>query len=46
LQEQAQNVIVAAQAKGLELNESRQIGDWVALLMHRSIKKIPPDELS
>ena len=36
LREQAENVIVAAQAKGLELNEQRQIGDWVALLMRRS----------
>ena len=33
LQEQAQGVIEAAQAKGLRLNEQKQIGDWVALTM-------------
>ncbi len=33
LQEQAQNVIEAAQAKGLRLNERNQMGDWVALRM-------------
>jgi ribosomal protein L11 methyltransferase len=33
LQEQVQNVIEAAQAKGLELNERKQMGDWVALTM-------------
>jgi ribosomal protein L11 methyltransferase len=33
---QAQGVIEAAQAKGLELNERRQMGDWVALAMRRS----------
>jgi ribosomal protein L11 methyltransferase len=33
LQEQAQNVIEAAQAKGLKLIEQRQMGDWVALTM-------------
>jgi ribosomal protein L11 methyltransferase len=32
---QAQGVIEAAQAKGLELNERRQMGDWVAVLMRR-----------
>ena len=31
LQEQAQSVIEAAQAKGLKLNEQKQMGDWVAL---------------
>jgi ribosomal protein L11 methyltransferase len=31
LQEQAQNVINAAHAKGLGVRERRQIGDWVAL---------------
>ena len=31
LQEQAQSVIDAAQAKGLGVREQRQIGDWVAL---------------
>lgn len=36
LQKQAQSVIDAAQAKGLELNEQRQMGDWVALAMRRS----------
>lgn len=33
LQEQAQNVIEAAQAKGLNVKEQKQIGDWVALAM-------------
>jgi ribosomal protein L11 methyltransferase len=33
LQEQAQSVIEAAQAKGLRLNERKQMGDWVALTM-------------
>lgn len=33
LQEQAQSVIEAGQAKGLRLNEQRQLGDWVALTM-------------
>jgi ribosomal protein L11 methyltransferase len=31
LQEQAQSVIDAAQAKGLEVGEQHQMGDWVAL---------------
>jgi ribosomal protein L11 methyltransferase len=35
LQEQEQNVIEAGQAKGLKLNERRQMGDWVALTMSR-----------
>jgi ribosomal protein L11 methyltransferase len=35
LQEQAQNVIDAAQAKGLRMNDKRQMGDWVALAMSR-----------
>ncbi len=35
LQGQAQNVIEAAQAKGLRMNEQRQMGDWVALAMSR-----------
>jgi ribosomal protein L11 methyltransferase len=34
LQEQEQNVIEAAQAKGLKLNERKQMGDWVALAMN------------
>lgn len=33
LQEQAQKVIEVAQAKGLRLNERKQMGDWVALAM-------------
>jgi ribosomal protein L11 methyltransferase len=33
--EQEQSVIEAAQAKGLKMNERRQIGDWVALRMSR-----------
>jgi len=37
LQEQEQNVIEAAQAKGLKMIERRQMGDWVALMMSRSI---------
>jgi ribosomal protein L11 methyltransferase len=35
LQEQAQNVIDAAQAKGLIMKDKRQMGDWVALAMSR-----------
>ena len=35
LQEQAQNVIEAAQARGLRLNERKQMGDWVALRLQR-----------
>jgi ribosomal protein L11 methyltransferase len=33
LQEQAQSVVEAAQAKGLQVNQRKQIGDWVALTM-------------
>ncbi|HEX9330399.1 MAG TPA: 50S ribosomal protein L11 methyltransferase [Anaerolineales bacterium] len=33
VQEQAQNVIEAAQAKGLRMNERKQMRDWVALTM-------------
>ncbi|HJQ14573.1 MAG TPA: 50S ribosomal protein L11 methyltransferase [Anaerolineales bacterium] len=33
LQEQAQSVIDAARAKGLDVREQRQTGDWVALTM-------------
>ncbi len=33
LQEQAQSVIEAAQAKGLRMNERKQMRDWVALTM-------------
>jgi ribosomal protein L11 methyltransferase len=35
LQEQAQNVLAAAQAKDLKLKERRQMGDWVALMLIR-----------
>jgi len=35
LQEQSQSVIDAAQAKSLRMNEIRQMGDWVALMMER-----------
>jgi ribosomal protein L11 methyltransferase len=35
LAEQAESVVAAAQAKGLELIERKQMGDWVALLMKR-----------
>jgi ribosomal protein L11 methyltransferase len=34
LQDQAQNVIGAAHARGLTLNERKQMGDWVALAMN------------
>jgi len=33
--EQEQSVIEAGQARGLQFNERRQIGDWVALTMSR-----------
>jgi ribosomal protein L11 methyltransferase len=36
LQEQAQGVIEAGQARGLRLNERKQIGDWIALTISRS----------
>ena len=35
LQEQAQSVIDAAQAKGLKTSERKQMGDWVAFTMSR-----------
>jgi len=35
LQEQSQGVMQAAQAKGLRMNEIRQMGDWIALMMER-----------
>ena len=35
LQDQAQGVVQAAQAKNLILREQRQMGDWVALLLRR-----------
>lgn len=35
LQEQRQGVIEAAEAQGLRMMESRQMGDWVALAMRR-----------
>lgn len=35
LQEQEQSIIEAAQARGLGMNERRQMGDWVALAMSR-----------
>jgi ribosomal protein L11 methyltransferase len=35
LQEQEQNVIEAAQAKDLRMNERKQMGDWVAIIMSR-----------
>jgi ribosomal protein L11 methyltransferase len=37
LEEQAQSVIETAQAKGLRMNERKQMGDWVALTMSRQI---------
>ena len=36
LQEQERSVIEAAQAKGLEMNGRRQMGDWVAVRMSRA----------
>ena len=36
LKEQEQSVLEAAQAKGLELNERKQMGDWVALALSKS----------
>jgi ribosomal protein L11 methyltransferase len=39
LQEQEQNVLEAAQAKGLHMIERKQMGDWVAMTMGRSSKK-------
>jgi len=41
LQDQAQNVIEAAQSKGLRLDERKQLGDWVALAMSRGIENSP-----
>ncbi len=41
LQDQAQNVIDAARAKGLRLDEKKQLGDWVALAMSREVKNSP-----
>ncbi len=35
LQEQGQGVIDAAEARGLKLSKSREMGDWVALAMER-----------
>jgi ribosomal protein L11 methyltransferase len=35
LAHQAENVIEAAQAKGLKRNDQRQIGDWVAISMKK-----------
>ena len=35
LQEQEQSVLEAAQAKGLRMNERKQMGDWVAMIMSR-----------
>jgi ribosomal protein L11 methyltransferase len=35
LQEQEQNVIEAAQTKGLQMNARKQMGDWVAMIMSR-----------
>ena len=35
LHEQEQSVVDAAQAKGLKMDERRQMGDWVALKMNR-----------
>jgi ribosomal protein L11 methyltransferase len=37
LQEQEQNVVEAAQAKGLRMKERKQLGDWVAMMMSRQV---------
>ncbi|CAG0998041.1 Ribosomal protein L11 methyltransferase [Anaerolineales bacterium] len=37
LDHQAGNVVAAAEAKGLKLNDQRQMGDWVALKMSRDV---------
>ena len=41
LQEQTQSVIEAAQAKGLQVNERKQMGDWVALTMSSQTENLP-----
>lgn len=41
LQEQEQRVVEAGQAKGLEMIEQKQMGDWVALTMSRSLQNSP-----
>lgn len=41
LQEQEQRVVEAGQAKGLEMIERKQMGDWVALTMSRSLQNSP-----
>jgi ribosomal protein L11 methyltransferase len=38
LEDQAERVVEAGRAKGLELTDRRQMGDWVALAMHPSSK--------
>ena len=35
LQQQAESVIAAGESKGLQLSETRQMGDWIALAMGR-----------
>jgi ribosomal protein L11 methyltransferase len=45
LQEQVQGVIKAGQAKGLRVNERKQMGDWVALTMRPSNLYIHHDVL-
>jgi ribosomal protein L11 methyltransferase len=37
LDHQAGNVVAAGEAKGLNLNDQRQMGDWVALKMSRDV---------
>jgi ribosomal protein L11 methyltransferase len=37
LDHQAESVIQAGNAKGLKLNDKRQMGDWVALKMARDV---------
>jgi ribosomal protein L11 methyltransferase len=44
LQEQAEGVMEAAQARGLRLREREQMGDWVALCMYREAGGLPDDQ--
>jgi ribosomal protein L11 methyltransferase len=41
LQEQEERVVKAGEAKGLRRNERRQMGDWVAFTMSRSVENSP-----
>jgi ribosomal protein L11 methyltransferase len=41
LQEQEERVVEAGEAMGLQRNERRQMGDWVAFTMSRSVQNSP-----